>query len=33
LDPADVLTADQAGRLLDPFIKALPPFDDRLLPT
>ena len=32
LDPADVLTAAQAGRLLDPFIKALPPFDDSLLP-
>jgi hypothetical protein len=33
LDPADVLTADQAGQLLDPFIKPLPAFDDRLLPT
>lgn len=33
LDPADVLTAEQAGKLLDPFIKPLPPFDDSLLPT
>ena len=33
LDPADVLTAKQAGKLLDPFIKALPPFDDSLLPA
>ena len=32
LDPADVLTAAQAGRLLDAFIKPLPPFDDSLLP-
>ena len=32
LDPADVLTAAQAGQLLDPFIKPLPPFDDSLLP-
>ncbi|GAC1374919.1 MAG: hypothetical protein NVS3B21_18450 [Acidimicrobiales bacterium] len=32
LDPADVLTAEQAGKLLDPFIKALPRFDDTLLP-
>jgi hypothetical protein len=32
LDPADVLTAEQAGKLLDPFIKPLPPFDDSLLP-
>ena len=32
LDPADVLTAGQAGRLLDSFIKPLPPFDDSLLP-
>jgi hypothetical protein len=33
LDPADVLTAHQAGRLLEPYIKALPPFDDSLLPS
>ena len=32
LDPADVLTAQQAGELLDPFIKPLPPFDETLLP-
>lgn len=32
LDPADVLTAAQAGKLLDPFIKPLPAFDDSLLP-
>ncbi len=32
LDPADVLTAKQAGELLAPFIKPLPPFDDSLLP-
>jgi hypothetical protein len=33
LDPADVLTAEQAGKLLDPYIKPLPPFDDSLLPA
>ena len=33
LDPADVLTAEQAGKLLDPFIKPLPPFDDSMLPS
>ncbi|WP_426570806.1 hypothetical protein [Aquihabitans sp. McL0605] len=33
LDPADVLTAEQAGRLLDPFIKPLPAFDDSMLPS
>lgn len=32
LDPADVLTAKQAGELLAPFIKPLQPFDDSLLP-
>jgi hypothetical protein len=32
LDPADVLTAQQAGELLAPHIKPLPPFDDSLLP-
>jgi hypothetical protein len=32
LDPDDVLTARQAGDLLDPFIKPLPAFDDHLLP-
>ena len=33
LDPADVLTAEQAGKLLAPFIQPLAPFDDSLLPT
>lgn len=32
LDPSDVLTAQQAGDLLAPFITPLPPFDDSLLP-
>lgn len=32
LDPADVLTARQAGQLLDPLIKPLPAFDESLLP-
>ena len=32
LDPADVLTAQQAGELLAPHITPLPPFDDSLLP-
>ena len=32
LDPRDVLTAEQAGRLLEPLIKPLPAFDDSLLP-
>lgn len=32
LDPADVLTAEQAGKLLDPYIKPLPASDDSLLP-
>ncbi len=32
LDPADVLTAQQAGELLAPYIQPLPPFDDSLLP-
>jgi hypothetical protein len=32
LDPADVLTAKQAGELLASFIKPLPPFNDSLLP-
>jgi hypothetical protein len=32
LDPADVLTAEQAGGLLGPLIKPLPPFDPSLLP-
>ncbi len=31
LDPADVLTAQQAGVLLEPFIKPLPAFDESLL--
>jgi acetyltransferase-like isoleucine patch superfamily enzyme len=33
LDPADVLTAGQAGRLLEPLIKPLTPFSDDLLPA
>lgn len=33
LDPADVLTADDARALLDPYIKLLPGFDDSLLPS
>ncbi|MGI8491823.1 MAG: hypothetical protein ACR2NJ_03550 [Acidimicrobiales bacterium] len=33
LDPADVLTAEQAGQLLDPFIQPLPAFDDAMLPS
>ena len=33
LDPADVLTAQQAGELLAPFIKPLPAFADSMLPT
>ena len=33
LDPVDVLTAQQAGTLLAPHIKPLPPFDDSLLPA
>ncbi|CAN5810286.1 hypothetical protein BH23ACT2_BH23ACT2_03300 [soil metagenome] len=32
LDPADVLTAEQSGKLLDPFIKPLPEFDESMLP-
>jgi hypothetical protein len=31
LDPADVLTTQQAAKLLDPFIKPLPSFDDFVL--
>jgi hypothetical protein len=31
LDPADVLTAKQAGELLAPLIKPLPPFDASFL--
>ena len=31
LEPADVLTAEQAGELLDDLIKPLPAFDDSLL--
>jgi len=33
LEPTDVLTAEQSGKLLEPFIKPLPPFDDSLLPA
>lgn len=33
LDPADVLTTEQAGKLLDPLIKELPAFDNSLLPN
>ncbi len=32
LDPADMLTVEQSRKLLDPFIKPLPEFDDSLLP-
>lgn len=32
LDPADVLTAEQSRKLLDPYIKPLRPFDDSMLP-
>ncbi|MDP9043486.1 MAG: hypothetical protein M3O01_01620 [Pseudomonadota bacterium] len=32
LDPADVLTAEQSRKLLDPFIKPLPAFDASMLP-
>lgn len=32
LDPADVLTSQQAGQLLNPLIKPQPTFDDSLLP-
>jgi len=32
LDPADVLTTEQAAALLEPQIKPLPQFDDSLLP-
>ncbi len=32
LDPDEVLTTEQAAELLEPQIKALPPFDDSLLP-
>jgi hypothetical protein len=31
LEPADVLTAERAGELLEPLIKPLPSFDDSLL--
>jgi hypothetical protein len=33
LDPADVLTAERSRKLLDPYIKPLPPFDESLLPS
>ncbi len=33
LDPADVLTAERAGELLEPLIKPLPTFDEGLLVT
>jgi len=33
LDPSDVLTAKQAGELLEPLIEPLPPFHDDLLPA
>lgn len=32
LDPSEVLTAQQSGELLAPFIKPLPPFEDSFLP-
>jgi hypothetical protein len=31
LDPADVLTTEEAGRLLAPLIEPLPPFDEMVL--
>jgi hypothetical protein len=31
LDPADVMTTEEAGRLLEPLIQALPSFDDTVL--
>jgi hypothetical protein len=31
LDPADVLTTAQARKLLDPLIKPLPAFDEKLM--
>ena len=33
LDPADVLTAEQSRKLLDPYILPLPEFDDSMLPS
>lgn len=33
LDPSQALTARQAGDLLAPYIKDVPPFDDSLLPA
>ena len=33
LDPAETLSAEQAGKLLAPFIRPLPAFDDTLLPA
>ena len=33
LEPTDVLTAEQSGKLLEPFIKPLTPFDDSLFPA
>jgi hypothetical protein len=33
LDPDDVLTTERAAELLEPHIKALPPFEDDMLPA
>lgn len=33
LDPADVLTAERSGELLEPLIRPLPSFDDSMLAT
>ncbi len=33
LDPADVLTAEESRKLLDPYIKPLPDFDASMLPS
>ena len=33
LEPADVLTTERARELLDPHIRPLPDFDERLLPA
>ena len=32
LEPDEVLTTQQAAKLLEPYIKPLPPFDDSMLP-
>ena len=32
LEPDEVLTTQQAAKLLEPYIRPLPPFDDSMLP-